>query len=83
ESNIGLLECGRVIRSVSSDGHDLTILGAFGVDDALHQDVLVRGLSTSEHAKLRPDLVQLVLVHLALLVSDSRIELSTLEREEV
>ncbi|GMT05950.1 hypothetical protein PENTCL1PPCAC_28124, partial [Pristionchus entomophagus] len=83
ESDIGLLESGRVIGAVSSDGDDLTILGQRGVDDSLDEVVLVCRLRSSKHSQSRPYLVEFGLVDQSLLISDSRVELAALKCEEI
>lgn len=83
ETDVGLLQSGAVVGAVARDRHDLAAHGRFAVDHALDQGVLVRGRRPREYPQFRPDLVEEVLLHLALLIADPPVELLALEYEKV
>lgn len=83
EADVRLLQRRTIIGTVASDSDHLTVLRNRALDNALHERVLVGRLRTCQHAQLRPDLVELGLAELAVLVANARVELLALERKKV
>ena len=83
EADVGLFQGGTVVGAVTGDSHDLAIRRGHAVNYALDEGVLVRGRGARKHAQLRPDLVQKVLLNLAVSVANPPVKLLALQDQEV
>jgi len=83
ETDVRLFQRRPVVGAVTGDGHHLTICRNARLDHALDQRVLVGGRRAGQHAQSGPDLVQKFLLHVALFVTNTRVELSAVQNQEV